>query len=119
MILQPRKRKKKRRKKGNTPQAEANIVDIAEANVLDTTSKPDVVSKKPCKANPFFKHTAALTIAGKSKKSKKRKQSVDAKPPKACTDVTQALLVIPDPLAGCVVHNFAGGAKLPSQFLQK
>jgi hypothetical protein len=111
------KKNKKRRKKGKKPKAEANIADAAEANVLDTTSKCDVVSKKRSKAEPFFKHTAALKITGKSKKSKRRKQSVDAKPTEACTDATQAFLVMPDPLAGCVVHNFAGGAKLPSQFL--
>jgi hypothetical protein len=111
------KKNKKRRKKGKTPKAEANIADAAEANVLDTTSKCDVVSKKRAKAKPFFKHTAALTITGKSKKSKRRKQSVDAIPTEACTDATQAFLVMPDPLTGCVVHNFAGGAKLPSQFL--
>jgi hypothetical protein len=111
------KKNKKRRKKGKTPKAEANIADAAEANVLDTTSKCDVVSKKRAKAKPFFKHTAALTITGKSKKSKRRKQSVDANPTEACTDATQAFLVMPDPLAGCVMHNFAGGAKLPSQFL--
>ena len=52
------KKNKKRRKKGKTPKAEANIADAAEANVLDTTSKSDVVSKKRAKAEPFFKHTA-------------------------------------------------------------
>jgi hypothetical protein len=76
------------------------------------------VAKKRVKAKAIFKHTTALSIAGKSKKRK----TVDAKPPKACTTKSfskQALLVMPDPLAGCVLHTFAGGAKLPSEFLPK
>jgi hypothetical protein len=115
---------KKHRKKGKKPKAEANIAETAEddiaeaaeANMLDTTttSKRDVVAKKHVKAKAIFKHTSALSIAGNSKKRK----TVDAKPTKACT-AKQALLVMPDPLAGCVVHTFAGGAKLPSEFLRK
>jgi hypothetical protein len=124
---------KKRRKKGKKPKAEANMAEIAEydivetaeadlaeaveANILDTTttSKRNVVAKNHVKAKAIFKHTTALSLAGKSKKKRK---TVDAKPPKAST-AKQALLVMPDPLAGCVVHTFAGGAKLPSEFLRK
>ena len=125
---------KKCRKKGKKPKAEANMAETAEvdivetaeadlaeaveANMLDTTttSKRNVVAKNhvKAKAKAIFKHTTALSLAGKSKKRK----TVDAKPPKAST-AKQALLVMPDPLAGCVVHTFAGGAKLPSEFLRK
>jgi hypothetical protein len=124
----------KRRKKGKKPKAEANMaetteVDIVEtaeadlaeaveANMLDTTttSKRNVVAKNhvKAKAKAIFKHTTALSLAGKSKKRK----TIDAKPTTAST-AKQALLVMPDPLAGCVVHTFAGGAKLPSEFLRK
>ncbi len=115
---------KKRRKKGKKPKAEANmaetaeaeIAEAAEAHMLDTTtaSERTVVSKNHVKAKAIFKHTTALSLAGKSKKRK----TVDAKPTKAST-AKQALLVMPDPLTGCVVHTFAGGAKLPSEFLRK
>jgi hypothetical protein len=125
---------KKRHKKGKKPKAEANMaetteVDIVEtaeadlaeaveANMLDTTttSKRNVVAKNhvKAKAKAIFKHTTALSLAGNSKKRK----TIDAKPTTAST-AKQALLVMPDPLAGCVVHTFAGGAKLPSEFLRK
>jgi hypothetical protein len=62
------------------------------------------VPKTPRTAKPLFKHTTALKIVGNAKK---RKSSVAAKP-EACINDKQALLVMPDPLAGCVVHNFPG-----------
>lgn len=116
------KKTKKRRKKGKKIKAEANIAEAAEANIaeaaeahmLDTTPKHDVVSTK--RAEAFFKHTTVLAIAGKSKK---RKSVNDTQPTKARTHATQALLVMPDPLVGCVKHTFPGGAKLPSRLLQK
>ena len=63
--------------------------------------------KTPCKDKPPFKHTTALKTAGKAKK---RISSVTT--PKTSSDDEQALLVIPDPLAGCTVYTFAG-AKFP------
>jgi hypothetical protein len=104
-------KKKRRNKKDNKPQGEANV---AEANILDTKPLFQDAAKPPRKAEPIFKHTTALKIAGKTKK---RKPS-DAAKPKARTKDERALLVMPDSLVGCVVHKFAG-TKLPSHFLQK
>jgi len=50
--------------------AEANIAEAADAHMLDTTSKHDVVSNKRAKTKAIFKHTTVLTITGKSKKRK-------------------------------------------------
>ena len=55
-----------------------------------TTSKRNVVAKNHVKAKAIFKHTTALSLAGKSKKRK----TVDAKPPKAST-AKQALNFCP------------------------
>ena len=95
-------RKKKKSKKGNKSQG----VALAEANVFNPSDVSEM-PKTPCMAKPPLKHTTALKTAGKAKK---RISSVTT--PKASSDDEQALLVIPDPLAGCTVHTFAG-AKFP------